>query len=46
MESITIEENVANIIRIENNIYTHKQIEFADGKIFMRIKKRVLTGTA
>lgn len=31
---------VENYVRIENGIYTHRQIEKVDGKVFMRCKSR------
>jgi hypothetical protein len=31
---------VENYVKIENGIYTHRQIEKVDGKIFMRCKSR------
>ena len=31
---------VENYIRIENGMYTHRQIEKIDGKTFMRCKSR------
>ncbi len=46
MKTLTIEENAINYVCIENNTYFHKQIEFKNGKTFMRIKKRALVGTA
>jgi hypothetical protein len=33
---------VENYIRVENGIYTHRQIEKIGGKVFMRIKSRKL----
>jgi hypothetical protein len=33
---------VENYIRIENGMYTHRQIEKIDGKVFMRCKSRKL----
>ena len=29
-------------ITLDGNIYTHKQIEFKNGLVFMRMKKRIL----
>ena len=29
-------------INVDGSVYTHKQIEFRNGVIFMRMKKRVL----
>jgi len=31
---------VENYIRVENGMYTHRQIEKIDGKVFMRCKSR------
>lgn len=31
---------VENYIKMENGMYTHRQIEKIDGKVFMRIKSR------
>ena len=31
---------VENYVRTENGIYTHRQIEKVDGKVFMRCKSR------
>jgi hypothetical protein len=31
---------IENYVRIENGIYTHRQIEKVDGKVFMRCKSR------
>ncbi len=36
------EENSLNIVKINNNIVTHKQVEMRDGRIYMRMKKRDL----
>ena len=33
---------VENYVRIENGMYTHRQIEKIDGKVFMRCKSRKL----
>jgi len=33
---------VENYIRVENGIYTHRQIEKINGKVFMRCKSRKL----
>ena len=33
---------VENYVRIENGMYTHRQIEKIDGKVFMRYKSRKL----
>ena len=33
---------IENHIKVENGIYTHRQIEKIDGKVFMRIKSRRL----
>jgi len=46
MKSLTITENKADFVQIEDNTLIHKQIEFREGKRFMRLKKRVLIGTA
>jgi hypothetical protein len=35
-------DEIENHIKIENGIYTHRQIEKIDGKVFMRIKSRKL----
>jgi len=35
-------DEIENHIKIENGIYTHRQIEKIDGKVFMRIKSRRL----
>ena len=29
-------------ITVEGNTYTHKQVEFKDGLVFMRMKKRLM----
>jgi len=29
-------------VTLENNSYIHKQVEFKDGLVFMRMKKRIL----
>jgi hypothetical protein len=31
---------VENYIKVENGMYTHRQIEKIDGKVFMRCKSR------
>ena len=31
---------VENYIRVEDGVYTHRQIEKIDGRVFMRIKTR------
>ncbi len=36
------DDNSLNLVKINNNIVTHKQIEKRDGRIFMRMKKRDL----
>ena len=46
MKIIDIKENSVEITRIEDNVYTKKQIEFRDGKTYMRIKKRILIGNS
>jgi hypothetical protein len=33
---------VENYIRVENGVYTHRQIEKINGKVFMRCKSRKL----
>ncbi|HYD02968.1 MAG TPA: hypothetical protein VEC16_01590 [Alphaproteobacteria bacterium] len=33
---------IENRIKIENGVYTHRQIEKVDGKVFMRFKSRKL----
>jgi hypothetical protein len=35
-------DEIENHIKIENGIYTHRQIEHVGGKVFMRIKSRKL----
>ena len=34
------DNEVENYVRIEKGIYTHRQIEKIDGKVFMRCKSR------
>ena len=36
------EDNSLNLIRVNNNIVTHKQVEMKDGRVYMRMKKRDL----
>jgi hypothetical protein len=36
---------VENYIKVENGVYTHRQIEKIDGKVFMRCKSRKLFDT-
>ena len=36
------EDNSLNLVKINNNIVTHKQVEMRDGRIYMRMKKRDL----
>ncbi len=36
------DDEIENHIRLENGLYTHKQIERVGGKVFMRIKQRKL----
>ncbi len=31
---------IENYVKIENGMYTHRQIEKIDGKVFMRFKSR------
>jgi hypothetical protein len=31
---------IENYVRVENGMYTHRQIEKIDGKVFMRCKSR------
>ena len=42
MQTISIYNNVLDIISIKNNVMVRKQVEFRDGMTFMRMKKRVL----
>ncbi|MBS3108946.1 hypothetical protein J4227_00250 [Candidatus Woesearchaeota archaeon] len=46
MQTISIYNNVLDIISIKNNVMVRKQVEFRDGMTFMRMKKRVLIGNS
>ncbi len=46
MKIIDIKENLVNLVKIENNVMIHKQVEWKDGKTFMRIKKRIFIGNS
>jgi hypothetical protein len=46
MKQYNIQENMLEVISIKDNVYLRKQVEFKDGKTYMRIKKRVLIGNS
>ncbi len=33
---------IVDFIRVEGNVYTHKQIERRNGRLYMRLKRRLL----
>ncbi len=35
------DDNTLEYISVDNNVLTHKQIEFRQGLVFMRMKKRL-----
>lgn len=42
MENSKIANDTIDIVRVDGTLYTHKQIEVREGRIYMRLKRRNL----
>lgn len=39
---VTLRDETIDIVKVDGVLYTHKQIELRDGKVYMRLKRRNL----